>query len=90
LGFLRRAFGAALKFQIREGRVLWPDGDCNEDPIQLIGEMSTQPTRPGPKPKLDDDTKAVLTERLKRLEKDRENARPADEVFRRILQKPQS
>jgi hypothetical protein len=52
--------------------------------------MSTQPTRPGPKPKLDGDTKAVLTERLKRLEKDRENARPADEVFRRILQKPQS
>jgi hypothetical protein len=50
--------------------------------------MSTQPTRPGPKPELDDDIKAVLTERLKTLEKDRKNARPADEVFRRILQKP--
>jgi hypothetical protein len=52
--------------------------------------MSSQPTRHGPKPELDDNTKAVLTERLKTLEKDRKNARPADEVFRRILQKPKS
>jgi len=49
--------------------------------------MASQPTRPGPKPELDDETKAVLTERLKTLEQDRKTARPADEVFRRILQK---
>ena len=28
---LRRGF----KIQIREGRVLWPDLGCNENPIQL-------------------------------------------------------
>jgi hypothetical protein len=50
--------------------------------------MATQPTRPGKKNELDDNTKAILTERLKSLEHNRKTARPKDEVFRRILQKP--
>jgi hypothetical protein len=67
-----------------------PGGACNEAGYNQVREMSSQPTRHGPKPELDDNTKAVLTERLKTLEKDRKNARPADEVFRRILQKAKS
>jgi hypothetical protein len=49
---------------------------------------ATQPNRPGEKVELDADSKAVLTERLKTLEQDRKLAVPADEAFRRILQKP--
>jgi hypothetical protein len=50
--------------------------------------LATQPNRPNEKPELDDETKAVLAERLKTLEQDRKFAIPADEAFRRILQKP--
>jgi hypothetical protein len=50
--------------------------------------MSTQPSRPGEKPGLDENTNAILAETLKTLELDRKTARPADEVFKRILQTP--
>ncbi len=50
--------------------------------------MATQPTHPDEKPELDDETKAILSERLKTLERDRKSAIPADEAFRLILQKP--
>jgi hypothetical protein len=51
-------------------------------------DMSTQPSRPGEKPGLDENTNAILAETLKTLELDRKTARPADEVFKRILQTP--
>jgi hypothetical protein len=50
--------------------------------------MSTQPRHPGEKLELDEKTKAILAERLKSLEQDRKTARPANEVFERILQTP--
>ena len=47
---------------------------------------TTQPTHP--EERTSDEELAIVTERRKKLDSERKNARPADEVFRRILEKP--
>lgn len=49
---------------------------------------TTEPKRPDSEPLITDREREIFTERLKTLEQDRESARPRNEVFERILQKP--
>ncbi len=48
----------------------------------------TDPKRPQSETLVTDEERKIYVERLKTLEQDRKTARPSDEVFRRILQKP--
>jgi hypothetical protein len=65
----KKVFGAALKSKSANGAFYGLMGIAMKTRYNYIEAMSTQPTRPGPKPELDDDTKAVLTERLKTRER---------------------
>jgi len=47
---------------------------------------ATEPVRP--EEHTSDEELAIVLERRKKLDGERKNARPADEVFRRILEKP--
>lgn len=49
---------------------------------------TAEPKRPDAAPLVTDEERKIYTERLKTLEHDRKLAIPADEAFRRILQKP--
>ena len=47
----------------------------------------TEPLRP--EERTSDEELVIVLERRKKLDSERKNARPADEVFRRILEKPE-
>jgi hypothetical protein len=47
---------------------------------------TTEPLRP--EERTSEEELAIVLERRKKLDSERKNARPADEVFRRILEKP--
>lgn len=49
--------------------------------------MSANPSRPASEPELDDETKAILDERLKTLDEDARTARDAREVVTEIRAK---